>query len=154
MKKVEITHTNRGYDTKEVESKKSNKAKDLYDFVDEHSFDLFRDDTLEDNVVEALKTIKKYNSKLYVMYYSDIDGIIDVYEAMDYEYTTGNDEFEDKIFEILTNNIEDLLDNFDDLADEVMKELSSFNIGINYIGDDEDVTDYVYGKNNGAENCG
>lgn len=154
MKKVEITHTNRGYDTKEVESKKSNKAKDLYDFVDEHSFDLFKDDTLEDNVVEALKTIKKYNSKLYVMYYSDIDGIIDVYEAMDYEYTTGNDEFEDKIFEILTNNIEDLLDNFDDLADEVMKELSSFNIGINYIDDDEDVTDYVYGKNNGAENCG
>lgn len=137
MKRVELTHTNRGYDTKEVDSKESNKAKDLYDFVDEHSFDLFRDDTLEDNVVEALKTIKKYNSELYVMYYSDIDGIIDVYKAMDYEFTTGNDEFEDKIFEILTNNIEDLLDNFDDLADEVMKELSGFNIGINYISDDE-----------------
>ena len=137
MKRVELTYANRGYDTKEVDSKESNKAKDLYDFVDEHSFDLFRDDTLEDNVVEALKTIKKYNSELYVMYYSDIDGIIDVYKAMDYEFTTGNDEFEDKIFEILTNNIEDLLDNFDDLADEVMKELSGFNIGINYISDDE-----------------
>lgn len=137
MKRVELTYNNRGYDTKEIDSKESNKAMDLYDFVNEHSFDLFPSDSLENYVVEALKTIKKYNSELYVMYYSDIDGIIDVYKAMDYEFTTGNDEFEDKIFEILTNNIEDLLDNFDDLADEVMGLLSGFNIGINYISDDE-----------------
>lgn len=137
MKRVELTHTNRGYDTKEVDSKESNKAKDLYDFVDEHSFDLFGDDTLEDNVVEALMYIKENNTELYLKYNPDIDGIISVYEASNYQYSIFNDEFGDKIFEILTNNIEDLLDNFDDLADEVMKELSSFNIGINYIGDDD-----------------
>lgn len=137
MKRVELTYANRGYDTKEINSKESNKAKDLYDFVNEHSFDLFRDDSLEDNVVEALKHIKKYNSKLYAMYYTDIDGIINVYEAVDYEFTISNDEFVDKISEILTDNIEDLLDYHDDLADEVMGLLSGFNIGINYISDDE-----------------
>lgn len=137
MKRVELTHTNRGYDTKEVDSKESNKAKDLYDFVDEHSFDLFGDDTLEDNVVEALMYIKENNTELYLKYNPDIDGIISVYEASNYQYSIFNDEFGDKIFEILTDNIGDLLDYHDDLADEVMKELSSFNIGINYISDDD-----------------
>lgn len=137
MKRVELTYANRGYDTKEINSKESNKAKDLYDFVDEHSFDLFPSDSLENYVVDALKTIKKDNSKLYAMYYNDIDGIINVYEAMDYQSTISNDEFEDKILGILTDNIEDLLDYYDDLADEIMGLLSGFNIGINYISDDE-----------------
>jgi len=136
MKRVELTY-NRGYDTKEVNSKESNKAKDLYDYVNEHSFDLFPDDSLENYVVDALKYIKENNSKLYALYYTDIDGIINVYEAMDYQFTISNDEFVNKISEILTDNIEDLLDYHDDLADEVMGLLSGFNIGINYISDDE-----------------
>lgn len=137
MKRVELTHTNRGYDTKAIESKESNKAKDLYDFVDEHSFELFRDDSLEEFVVNALMNIKDNNAELYKKYQADIDGIINVYQAMDYQNTISNDEFVDKIFEILTDNIEDLLDYHDDLADEIMKELSSFNIGFKYIGDDD-----------------
>jgi len=138
MKRVELTYANRGYDTKEVDAKESNKAKDLYDFVDEHSFELFPDDSLEDFVVHALMYIKENNSKLYAIYYSDIDGIINVYEAMDYEFTTSNDEFVDKISEILTNNIEDLLEyHDDDLTDEIMGILSGFDIGINYISDKE-----------------
>lgn len=137
MKRVELTYANRGYDTKEINSKESNKAKDLYDFVDEHSFDLFPSDSLENYVVDALKTIKKDNSKLYAMYYNDIDGIINVYEAMDYQFTISNDEFVNKISEILTDNIVELLDYHDDLADEIMGLLSGFNIGINYISDDE-----------------
>lgn len=137
MKRVELTYANRGYDTKEINTKESNKAKDLYDFVDEHSFDLFPSDSLENYVVDALKTIKKDNSKLYAMYYNDIDGIINVYEAMDYQFTISNDEFVNKISEILTDNIVELLDYHDDLADEIMGLLSGFNIGINYISDDE-----------------
>lgn len=137
MKRVELTYNNRGYDTKEIDSKESNKAMDLYDFVNEHSFDLFPSDSLENYVVDALKNIKENNSKLYALYYTDIDGIINVYEAMDYQFTISNDEFVNKISEILTDNIGDLLDYHDDLADEVMGILSGFNIGINYISDDE-----------------
>ena len=137
MKRVELTYANRGYDTKEVNSKESNKAKDLYDFVDEHSFDLFPSDSIEDFVVHAFMQMKDNNTELYQKYQADIDGIINVYEAMDYQNTISNDEFENKIFEILTDNIGDLLDYYDDLADELMGLLSGFNIGINYISDDE-----------------
>ena len=81
--------------------------------------------------------IKDNNAELYSKYKDDIDGIIHVYEAMDYQSTISNDEFEDKILEILTDNIEDLLDYHDDLTDEVMGLLTGFDIGINYISDDE-----------------
>ena len=137
MKRVELTHTNRGYNTKAVDFKESNKAKDLYDFVDEHSFELFPSDSLEEFVVHALMYIKDNNTELYQKYQADIDGIINVYEAMDYQSTISNDEFENKIFDILTDNIEDLLDYHDDLTDEVMGLLTGFDIGINYISDDE-----------------
>ena len=137
MKRVELTYANRGYNTKVVDSKESNKAKDLYDFVDEHSFELFSDGSLEDYVADTLMSIKDDNTELYQKYQADIDGIINVYEAMDYQNTIGNDEFVDKIAEILTDNIEDLLDYHDDLTDEVLGWLSGFDIGINYISDDE-----------------
>ena len=137
MKRVELTYANRGYNTKVVDSKESNKAKDLYDFVDEHSFELFPSDALEEFVVHALMYIKDNNTELYKKYQADIDGIINVYEAMDYQSTISNDEFENKILEILTDNIVELLDNYDDLADEVMGLLTSFDIGINYISDAE-----------------
>lgn len=137
MKRVELTYANRGYNNKVVDFKESNKAKDLYDFVDEHSFELFPSDSLEDYVVDTLVSIKDDNTELYSKYKDDIDGIINVYEAMDYQSTISNDEFENKIFDILTNNIEDLLDYHDDLTDEVMGLLTGFDIGINYISDDE-----------------
>lgn len=137
MKRVELTYANRGYDTKEINSKESNKAKDLYDFVDEHGFELFPSDALEEFVVHALMHIKDNNTELYQKYQADINGIINVYEAMDYQNTISNDEFENKIFDILTNNIEDLLDYHDDLTDEVMGLLTGFDIGINYISDEE-----------------
>lgn len=137
MKRVELTYANRGYNNKVVDFKESNKAKDLYDFVDEHGFELFPSDSLEDFVVHALMYIKDNNTELYKKYQADIDGIITVYEAMDYQNTISNDEFENKIFDILTNNIEDLLDYHDDLTDEVMGLLTGFDIGINYISDDE-----------------
>lgn len=137
MKRVELTYANRGYNNKVVDFKESNKAKDLYDFVDEHSFELFPSDTIEEFVVHALMYIKDNNTELYKKYQADIDGIINVYEAMDYQNTISNDEFENKIFDILTNNIEDLLDYHDDLTDEVMGLLTGFDIGINYISDEE-----------------
>lgn len=137
MKRVELTYANRGYNNKVVDFKESNKAKDLYDFVDEHSFELFPSDALEEFVVHALMYIKDNNAELYSKYKDDIDGIINVYEAMDYQSTISNDEFENKIFDILTNNIEDFLDYHDDLTDEVMGLLTGFDIGINYISDDE-----------------
>jgi len=137
MKRVELTYANRGYNNKVVDFKESNKAKDLYDFVDKHGFELFPSDSLEDFVVHALMYIKDNNTELYKKYQADIDGIITVYEAMDYQNTISNDEFENKIFDILTNNIEDLLDYHDDLTDEVMGLLTGFDIGINYISDDE-----------------
>lgn len=137
MKRVELTYANRGYNNKVVDFKESNKAKDLYDFVDEHGFELFLSDSLEDFVVHALMYIKDNNTELYKKYQADIDGIITVYEAMDYQNTISNDEFENKIFDILTDNIEDLLDYHDDLTDEVMGLLTGFDIGINYISDDE-----------------
>lgn len=137
MKRVELTYANRGYNTKVVDFKESNKAKDLYDFVDEHSFELLPSDAIEEFVVHALMYIKDNNTELYQKYQEDIDGIINVYEAMDYQSTISNDEFENKIFDILTDNIEDLLDYHDDLTDEVMGLLTGFDIGINYISDDE-----------------
>lgn len=137
MKRVELTYANRGYNNKVVDFKESNKAKDLYDFVDEHGFELFPSDALEEFVVHALMHIKDNNTELYQKYQEDINGIINVYEAMDYQSTISNDEFENKIFDILTNNIEDLLDYHDDLTDEVMGLLTGFDIGINYISDDE-----------------
>ena len=98
---------------------------------------MFPSDALEEFVVHALMHIKDNNTELYQKYQEDINGIINVYEAMDYQSTISNDEFENKIFDILTNNIEDLLDYHDDLTDEVMGLLTGFDIGINYISDDE-----------------
>ena len=131
MNKVEITSKHNKPIIKE-----SNKAKELYDFVSEHSFKMLTDEIFEDKVVEAFKSIKENNTKLYQKYQTKIDGIIDVSKAMDYQDSLNNDEFATEIFEILTTNIEDFLNYHDDLADEIMKELSSFNIGFKYIGND------------------
>lgn len=135
MYRAEITYNKHG--NKVVKIKNSGEAKKLYDFVAEHNSELLDDIMLpnyefESYVVDELIILKDNNDKLYQKYQTDIDGVIDLANSMYYQDNIENDPYVEEILEILIDTVDYVLDNHDELANKVMKYLSSLNIGIEY----------------------
>lgn len=135
MYRAEITYNKHG--NKVVKIKNSGEAKKLYDFVAEHNSELLDDIMLpsyefESYVVDELIILKDNNDKLYQKYQTDINGVIDLANSMYYQDNIENDPYVEEILEILIDTVDYVLDNHDELANKVMKYLSSLNIGIEY----------------------
>jgi len=136
MYRAEITYNNK-HGNKIVKVKNSGEAKKLYDFVAEYSSELLDDNTLpsyefESYVADEFIILKDSNNKLYKKYQADIDGVIDLTNSMYYQDNMENDGYVEEILEILIDTIDVVLDKYDDLTNEVMKYLSSLNIGLKY----------------------
>lgn len=126
MKKKKINKIELKLKNCKVITKESSKAKDLYDFIKEHASDLLAYDEkdLSDYTADAFKYIKANKSRLYSKYKDDIDGIIAIDEVMYYEYISDNFDYLNKVSLMLADNIDDLLNDCDDLANAVMNYLA------------------------------
>lgn len=116
-----------------IANKKSNKSSDLFTTLNLYEFELFPTGygTLNDAVLDALSNIKENKQKLYVKYQTDIDNLLRLKQCLDFENNNANDNAVGSLEDIITDDISDLTEN-EDIADAILTEISSFNIGVSY----------------------
>ena len=134
MHQIEILKDSpKGAFTKTITSKKSNKSSDLFTILSLYEFELFPTgyDTLNDAVLDALANIKENKQKLYAKYQADIDNLLRLKQCLDFESNNANDNAVGSLEEIISGDISDLTEN-EDIADAILTEISSFNIGVSY----------------------
>ena len=134
MYQIEILKDSpKGAFSKTIASKKSNKSSDLFTTLNLYEFELFPTgyDTLNDAVLDALSNIKENKQKLYAKYQADIDNLLRLKQCLDFESNNANDNAVGSLEDIITGDISDLTEN-EDLADAILTEISSFNIGVSY----------------------
>lgn len=134
MYQIEILKDSpKGAFTKTIANKKSNKASNLFTILNLYEFELFPTgyDTLNDAVLDALASIKENKQKLYAKYQADIDNLLRLKQCLDFESNNTNDNAVGSLEDIITGDISDLAEN-EDIADAILTEISSFNIGISY----------------------
>lgn len=134
MYQIEILKDSpKGAFTKTITSKKSKKSSDLFTILNLYEFELFPTgyDTLNDAVLDALSNIKKNKEKLYAKYQADIDNLFRLKQCLDFESNNANDNAVGSLEDIITGDISDLAEN-EDIADAILTEISSFNIGVSY----------------------
>lgn len=134
MYQIEILKdSSKGAFTKTITNKKSNKASDLFAILSLYEFDVFPIgyDTLNDAVLDALSNIKENKQKLYAKYQADIDNLLKLKQCLDFESNNANDNAVGSLEDIITGDISDLAEN-EDIADAILTEISSFNIGVSY----------------------
>lgn len=134
MYQIEILKDSpKGAFTKTIANKKSNKASNLFTILNLYEFELFPTgyDTLNDAVLDALANIKENKQKLYVKYQADIDNLLRLKQCLDFESNNTNDNAVGSLEDIITGDISDLAEN-EDIADAILTEISSFNIGVSY----------------------
>lgn len=134
MYQIEILKDSpKGAFTKTIANKKSNKASNLFTILNLYEFELFPTgyDTLNDAVLDALANIKENKQKLYAKYQADIDNLLRLKQCLDFESNNTNDNAVGSLEDIITGDISDLAEN-EDIADAILTEISSFNIGVSY----------------------
>lgn len=134
MYQIEILKDSpKGAFTKTIANKKSNKASNLFTILNLYEFELFPTgyDTLNDAVLDALANIKENKQKLYAKYQADIDNLLRLKQCLDFESNNTNDNAVGNLEDIITGDISDLAEN-EDIADAILTEISSFNIGVSY----------------------
>lgn len=134
MYQIEILKDSpKGAFTKTITSKESNKSSDLFTTLNLYEFELFPTDydTLNDAVLDALSNIKENKQKLYAKYQADINNLLRLKQCLDFESSNANDNAVGSLEDIITGDISDLTEN-EDIADAILTEISSFNIGVSY----------------------